>query len=108
MRDFACDQYAFMPKDEMKRLRQEAQAAYQPEAAFDIGGSDIDADALALCEKSTSVRRALNTAFPPKPKICGVYSFRSRKGFFFAIRPMANASAIRKVAVHSTGSWVCC
>jgi len=51
MRDFACDQYAFMPKDEMKRIRQEAQAAYQPEAAFDIGGSDIDADALALCEK---------------------------------------------------------
>lgn len=50
-RSFACERYAFMPKDGMAALRAEAQAAYQPDAAFDIGGSDIDPDALTLCRR---------------------------------------------------------
>ena len=53
-RSFACEQYAFMPKDAMQALRQEAQAAYTPDTAFDIGGSDIDPEAIALCDKHTA------------------------------------------------------
>ena len=50
-RTFACENYAFMPKADMLRLREDAQAAYNPEAPFDIGGSDIDPEAISLCQK---------------------------------------------------------
>ena len=50
-RAFACEQYPFMPKDAMRELRSEAEAAYTPETAFDIGGSDVDSEAITLCEK---------------------------------------------------------
>jgi len=50
-RHFACEQYSFMPQNAMRALRQEAEAAYAPDTAFDIGGSDIDPEAVALCEK---------------------------------------------------------
>lgn len=50
-RSFACEKYPFMPLDAMKALRNEAEDAYKPETAFDIGGSDIDPEAIRLCEK---------------------------------------------------------
>ncbi|MDD3214861.1 MAG: class I SAM-dependent RNA methyltransferase, partial [Eubacteriales bacterium] len=50
-RAFACEQYAFMPKAEMQALRRKAEAEYAPETPFDIGGSDIDPEAILLCEK---------------------------------------------------------
>ncbi|NLV57270.1 MAG: class I SAM-dependent RNA methyltransferase [Clostridiales bacterium] len=50
-RSFACESFAFMPAGEMKALRQQAQEAYAPQAAMDILGSDIDPQALTLCEK---------------------------------------------------------
>lgn len=50
-RTFACEQYPFMPKADCKALRLEAEAAYTPETPFDIGGSDVDPDAIVLCEK---------------------------------------------------------
>ncbi len=50
-RSFACESFAFMPGQELQRLRQEAQEAYDPDAPMDISGSDIDPQALALCEK---------------------------------------------------------
>lgn len=50
-RAFACEQYAFLPKEDVRQLRAEAEAAYRPETAFDIGGSDINPEALSLCEK---------------------------------------------------------
>ena len=40
-----------MPKADCKALRLKAEAAYTPETPFDIGGSDVDPDAIALCEK---------------------------------------------------------
>ncbi len=52
-RSFACERYPFMPQDDMKRLRKEAEDAYTPDIAFDIGGSDIDPEAIRLCEKHT-------------------------------------------------------
>lgn len=53
-RSFACETFAFMPKQEIATLRAEAQAAFTPEAAFDIAGSDIDPEALTLCGKHTT------------------------------------------------------
>ncbi len=50
-RTFACDEYAFMPKDGVRALRAEAEQKYLPDAAMNIGGSDIDPEAVALCEK---------------------------------------------------------
>ena len=50
-RSFACEQYPFMPKDAAQALRADAQQQYAPETAFDIGGSDIDPEAIRLCEK---------------------------------------------------------
>ena len=50
-REFACERYSFMPKADMATLRQEAEAACQPETPFDIGGSDIDGEAIALCNR---------------------------------------------------------
>ena len=50
-RSFACEQFAWMPADEMKRLRGEAKQSYQADEAFDIGGSDIDPEAIELCHK---------------------------------------------------------
>ena len=35
----------------MRALRHEAEKRYAPETAFDIGGSDIDPEAIRLCEK---------------------------------------------------------
>jgi putative N6-adenine-specific DNA methylase len=50
-RSFACERYPFMPQDEMQALRREADQAHAPETAFAIGGSDIDPEAIRLCEK---------------------------------------------------------
>ncbi len=50
-RGFACERFSFMPHRELSRLRDEAEAAYDPSAPMDIGGSDIDPQALALCQK---------------------------------------------------------
>lgn len=50
-RSFACEQYPMMPREGMLALRREAEAAYQPETAFDIAGSDIDPEAIALCNR---------------------------------------------------------
>ena len=49
MRSFACERYPFLPKDAVSALRAEAQAAFQQDTAFDIGGSDIDPEAIRLC-----------------------------------------------------------
>ncbi len=51
MRSFACEKYPFMPGEAMQSIRREAEAAYAPETAFDIGGSDIDPEAIGLCER---------------------------------------------------------
>ena len=50
-RSFACEHFSFMPKEDVARLRAEAEAAYTPDAAFDIAGSDINPEALVLCQK---------------------------------------------------------
>ncbi|HNW85479.1 MAG TPA: class I SAM-dependent RNA methyltransferase [Candidatus Limiplasma sp.] len=50
-RSFACERYGFMPKPAMDAFRKEAAALYQPETPFDIGGSDIDGEALDLCNR---------------------------------------------------------
>lgn len=50
-RGFACETYSFMPREEMRAIRQEAETAYASDATFDIGGSDLDPEAIRLCEK---------------------------------------------------------
>ncbi|MEA4927965.1 MAG: class I SAM-dependent RNA methyltransferase [Candidatus Limiplasma sp.] len=50
-RAFACERYGFLPPDASATLRAEAQTAYLADAPLDIGGSDIDPEALALCER---------------------------------------------------------
>lgn len=50
-RAFACEPYPFMRKAEMAALRREAQAAFAADTPFHISGSDIDPEALKLCEK---------------------------------------------------------
>ena len=50
-RSFACEKYPFMPREEMAQLRMEAKQAYDEQAPFVIGGSDIDPQALELCRR---------------------------------------------------------
>ena len=50
-RAFVCEQYPFMPKPEMETLRREAEAACGQAMPFAVSGSDIDPEALALCQK---------------------------------------------------------
>ncbi len=50
-RAFACEQYRFMPAEEMRALRSQAEADYRSDAPFDIGGCDIDPEAVALAGK---------------------------------------------------------
>jgi putative N6-adenine-specific DNA methylase len=50
-RSFACERYPFMPREDIKALREEAERLYRPETAFSIGGGDIDPEAIRLCEK---------------------------------------------------------
>ena len=50
-RAFACESYGMIPEEERKALRAEAESAFHLETAFDIGGSDIDVEALELCAR---------------------------------------------------------
>ncbi len=50
-RTFACESFSFMPKDEMTALRREAEAAMPAGRTFHIAGSDIDPEALVLCNR---------------------------------------------------------
>ncbi len=50
-RAFACESYAFMPQQDMKALRAELSSSYQEDTAFEIGGSDINPEALDLCRR---------------------------------------------------------
>lgn len=50
-RAFACDKYKFMPFEDIQRLRNEAEEFFKPEASLSIAGSDIDSQAIQLCER---------------------------------------------------------
>ena len=50
-RNFACEHFRFMPTAEMTALRTEAEARHAPETPFDIGGSDVDPEAITLCNR---------------------------------------------------------
>ena len=50
-RTFACERYTFMSRDGMRAVHAEAETAYRPDTPMNIGGSDIDPEAIALCEK---------------------------------------------------------
>ena len=50
-RPFACEMWPFFPKEEMKRLRLEAEARFDPSLIGAVCGSDIDPQALALCRR---------------------------------------------------------
>ncbi|NLI21716.1 MAG: class I SAM-dependent RNA methyltransferase [Clostridiales bacterium] len=47
-RSFACERFGLIAKADIDRLRAQAEAEYAPEVPFDIGGSDIDPEALEL------------------------------------------------------------
>lgn len=51
MRSFACEHYGFMPAQEMREARAQAQENCDMDAAFSIGGSDIDSAAIELARK---------------------------------------------------------
>jgi len=50
-RTFACEKFFFMNQAAMARIRQEAAEAFDPSGMGEIGGSDIDPNALTLCKK---------------------------------------------------------
>ena len=50
-RSFVCEQYSFMPRQELVAARAQARAAYEPEAPMQIGGSDIDPAAIELSQR---------------------------------------------------------
>ena len=50
-RSFACEKYPFMPQKDMKVLRDELSVSYAEETAFEIGGSEINPEALELCRR---------------------------------------------------------
>ena len=50
-RSFACEAWPGFPKSDMARLRQEAEARFDPSRIGMIGGSDIDPEALTLCKR---------------------------------------------------------
>ena len=50
-RSFACEQFSFMPKDAMADLKAEARLKAANEVDFRIAGSDIDPEALILCNR---------------------------------------------------------
>lgn len=50
-RDFACERYAFMPRQEMKELRRTLQDGYDEQTPFCIEGSDLNPEAVELCRR---------------------------------------------------------
>lgn len=50
-RSFACEQFSFMPQDEMMALRNQLLAENRIEQPFSINGSDISPEALELCRR---------------------------------------------------------
>ena len=50
-RAFACENYTFMPKDVTAALRKEAEALYDKDAPLLITGTDVDPEAITLCQK---------------------------------------------------------
>ncbi len=51
-RPFDCEQWRFMPKAEMERLREEAKARFAPEKVEGIQGSDVDPEAIELARRN--------------------------------------------------------
>ena len=49
-RSFACEQFDFLPLAEMRTMKEELQSR-EENIPFDISGSDLDPEALKLCEK---------------------------------------------------------
>ena len=85
-RDFACENFIFMPQSEMRALRADAQALYDAEMAaqtppFDIAGSDIDPEALTLCRKHAAQAgfdglipvETLDLRHVQRPQECGMF-----------------------------------
>ena len=50
-RTFACEAWPFFPEKEMRWLRKEAEARFDPALMGEIGGGDIDENALELCKR---------------------------------------------------------
>lgn len=50
-RSFACESFAFMPREKMREIRADAEAAVRSDVALDISGGDIDPEAIKLCDR---------------------------------------------------------
>ena len=50
-RTFACEKFSFMPKDAMADIKAEARLKAAQEGDFQIAGSDIDPEAMTLCNR---------------------------------------------------------
>lgn len=50
-RSFACESWKDFPIRAMKEIRSEAESLFNPSAIGEIGGSDIDPEALTLCKR---------------------------------------------------------
>ena len=68
-REFACEQWRWMPRARMRALREEARAAFMPENVRDISGGDIDADALKLAVRHLA-QAGLAAACPCVGRTC--------------------------------------
>lgn len=50
-REFACERFGFMPKSEMKAMRDAARTMVIGDKPLQISGSDIDSEAITLCRR---------------------------------------------------------
>ncbi|MBN1777399.1 MAG: class I SAM-dependent RNA methyltransferase [Clostridiales bacterium] len=94
-RGFACERYPFMPQDAMKALRKEAEEIYAPETAFDIGGGDIDPEAVRLCEKHI-VQAGLTGRIPVKEQDLRSLQLPQERGVFLCNPPYGERMSDRE------------
>ena len=96
-RTFACEEFKFMPLEEMKKYKEETLKAIDHEYKFDIGGSDIDPAALDLCYKNIS-QAGLENYIQPTLMDLRQLQLDSPKGLFILNPPYGERLSDQKQA----------
>lgn len=94
-RSFACESWPQFPRKEMERLRQEAQARFDPSRIGMIGGSDIDPEALTLCKRHIK-QAGLAGKITVTPKDLREVTLEAHKPFFLMNPPYGERLSDRK------------
>ena len=74
-RPFDCESWGFMPAGEMRRLREEAKARFDPARVEGIAGSDIDPQALELARRHIA-QAGLAAAYSCGRRTCATCGLR--------------------------------